>query len=187
MLDVKFMHKTIEIKSKNLYLRELLPKDVNKDYVSWLNDPEVNIFLESRFVKHSLESVREYVKNTLYDDKVYMFGIFLSNDSRYVGNIKLGPINLHHKRAEIGLMIGDKSSWGKGIGTEAIKAITQFGFNKLNLLKLGAGMYESNVFSKKSFEKIGYKVEGFYNNHVISHSGREGYWVVGLSSDEFKQ
>ncbi len=184
MDSTSFMHKTIEIKSEKLYLRELLPKDVTKDYVTWLNDPEVNTYLESRFVKHTLESVKEYVKGVFYDDQYYMFGIFLRKNSKYVGNIKLGPINLHHKRSEIGLMIGDKSAWGRGVGTEAIKMVTKFGFNELNLLKISAGMYESNIFSKKSFEKVGYKAEGLYRNHVDSCSGREGYWVVGISSGE---
>ena len=64
-----------------------------------------------------------------------MFGIFLGDEFKHVGNIKLGPINSYHKRAEIGLMIGDKSVWGKGIATKVIRMVTHFGFSELNLLK----------------------------------------------------
>jgi len=177
---------SIKIESNNgICIRELLPEDVTENYVCWLNDPEVNKFLESRFVHHTLSSVKKHVKELLYSNSFYMFGIFLGDEFKHVGNIKLGPINHHHLRSEIGIMIGDKSAWGKGIATSVIKITTNFGFNKLNLLKIIAGGYESNISSKKAFEKAGYKIEGFYSNHVNTILGREGYWVLGINSNKF--
>ncbi len=180
--------KVIKIKSdSDIFLRELLSEDVTEDYVSWLNDPEVNLFLESRFIRHTVSNVSRHVKELFYNNNFYMFGIFLGDEFKHVGNIKLGPINSYHKRAEIGLMIGDKSVWGKGIATKVIRMVTHFGFSELNLLKISAGGYESNVISKKAFAKVGYKDEGFYCNHVNAFSGREGYWILGISCNDFKK
>jgi RimJ/RimL family protein N-acetyltransferase len=104
---------------------------------------------------------------------------------KHIGNIKLGPINIHHNYAEIGLMIGDKDSWGKGFASKSISMITQFGFNQLELEKLNAGCYENNIGSKKSFENAGYQVEGFLRSHVDSVNGREGVWRLGCLKSDF--
>jgi [ribosomal protein S5]-alanine N-acetyltransferase len=47
--------------NSNVSLFLLKPELVTQDYVSWLNDPEVNQYLESRFVTHTLESSRNFV------------------------------------------------------------------------------------------------------------------------------
>ena len=34
----------------DFYLRELEKKDASENYIAWLNDPEINQFLETRFL-----------------------------------------------------------------------------------------------------------------------------------------
>ena len=76
----------------------------------------------------------------------------------YRVNIKLGQINEYQKSATIGLAIGDKDFWGKGIATMAISLVTNYGFMDLELEKICAGCYEHNLGSKKAFLKTGYQV-----------------------------
>jgi [ribosomal protein S5]-alanine N-acetyltransferase len=76
----------------------------------------------------------------------------------------------------VGLMIGDKTSWGKGIAFEAIELVTQYGFEELNLRKLTAGMYEQNVGSYKSFLKAGYQEVGRYKQHFFL----QGHFIDGI-------
>jgi RimJ/RimL family protein N-acetyltransferase len=101
---------------------------------------------------------------------------------RHIGNIKIGPINLNHQIAPIGILIGDKNEWGNGYASEAIQIVTQFGFDKLNLMKIYAGCYESNIGSKRAFEKSGYEVEGFFRSHVKVKNRREGCWQLCIVS-----
>ena len=42
-------------------------------------------------------------------------------DGRHIGNIKIGPVHSYHRRARIGLLIGEKEFWNRGYATEAIK------------------------------------------------------------------
>ncbi len=103
---------------------------------------------------------------------------------RHIGNIRLGPINKNHKHGPIGLIIGDRDKWGIGVATEAIVLVTRFGFRELGLQKISAACYESNIGSKRAFEKAGYKIEGFKRNHLETLGGREGAWQMGvLTSD----
>jgi RimJ/RimL family protein N-acetyltransferase len=176
----------IILKSDILVLQELESSDVTRTYIDWLNDFEVNKYLESRYMNHDKNTVKAFVDACRNSELEFLFGIFLKGSMKHIGNIKLGPINKHHKRADIGLIIGDKDCWGKGFAKEAISMIGQFGFNQLKLAKLTAGCYESNIGSKKAFEKSGYNVEGFLKGHVVSANVREGVWQLGCLASDFK-
>jgi len=170
----------ISFESNRLRLRELTVENVSENYVSWLNDNEVNQYLESRFYKHSIADVERFVERINRESYNILLGVFIKKNMKHIGNIKIGPIDRYHNTASIGLLIGDKNEWGKGYASEAIQSVTKFSFDKLNLIKISASCYESNIGSKKAFEKSGYKIEGFLHNHVETRHGREGCWQLGI-------
>ena len=174
----------VALETDRLYLRSLVSEDVTQDYVGWLNDPEVNQFLESRFSRATLADVEQYVRSVSQDDGSYFLGMFLKSDQKHIGNIKLDAIDHYHRRGTIGLMLGDKQEWGKGYATEAIRVLTRYGLEELKLLKLSAGCYESNLGSKRAFEKVGYQIEGLLRNQVETGAGREGLWQMGILPSE---
>jgi [ribosomal protein S5]-alanine N-acetyltransferase len=174
------------LRSDELILKELTSIYVTQQYIEWLNDFEVNKYLESRFIHQDKHTVKAFVGACQCSELHFLFGIFLQDNMKHIGNIKLGPINTHHNYAEIGLMIGDKDSWGKGFASKAVSMITQFGFNQLKLDKINAGCYENNIGSKKAFERSGYKVEGFLRGQVKSVNGREGIWKMGCLPSDFR-
>ena len=146
-------------KGSFIYLRRLTEDDVTEKYVSWMNDPDINQYLESRFVTHSIDSVKLFIRSVTNDNN-YQFGIFDIKTDEHIGNIKIGGINHYHKFADIGFLIGEKKYWGKGIATEAIKLATDFAFQELNLHKVIGGAYALNIGSCRAFEKNGYIKEG---------------------------
>lgn len=148
------------IEGERIYLRKVTQADATPAYVQWMNDQEVVQYLESRFVVHTLEGIRDYIKKMENSAENILFGIFLKENKKHIGNIKIGPINREHKFADVGIMIGDKSAWGKGYGTEAVKLATRYAFEKLGLHKLMAGCYADNIGSAKIFLKSGYEQEG---------------------------
>lgn len=147
-----------ENSSVSLFVLE--PRHVTEDYVSWLNTSEINQYLESRFIRHTVESVRNFVATTLASPDNLFLGIRSHLLDRHVGNIKLGPIDRNHRTGDIGILIGDRDAWGKGVATSAIGMISQIAKNQLNLRKLTAGCYASNMGSQRAFEKAGFLVEG---------------------------
>ena len=56
------------LKVSQIYLRRLTEDDVTEKYVSWLNDPEINQYLESRFSVHTIEETRSFIRS-VYNDK----------------------------------------------------------------------------------------------------------------------
>ena len=57
--------------------------------------------------------------------------------------------------------------WGKGCATEAIKLITQFGFEDLHLHRIGAGIYDCAIGSRIALEKNGFHKEAVFKDSVI--------------------
>lgn len=146
----------------------LRPEHVSLEYVSWLVDPGVNRFLESRFVTHTLESTRQFVQSCFDSPTTLMLGIRSKTlGLRHIGNIKLAPIDIHHGLAEVGILVGDKAAWGQGIGSDAINSVARIAKNHLSLRKLTAGCYGSNLASKKTFIKAGFEIEGRREKHYV--------------------
>lgn len=161
----------MHLHGQRIYLRLLAPDDVSSEYVAWMNNDEITQYLESRWSVHTLESIQAFVQAMCESPNDYLFGMFLKDTHQHIGNIKIGNINPHHHYGDVGLIVGDKASWGKGIAAEAISLVTQYGFEELNLNKLTAGMYEHNMGSYKAFMKAGYKEVGRYEKHFF-YQGR---------------
>lgn len=168
------------LNGNRIYLREVRLADVNDAYYRWMNDPEATAFLESRFFPNSLESLREYVAARQQDRDNVFLAIIAKDQERHIGNIKLGPIQWIHRNADIGILIGEKDCWGKGYAREAIQLVSAFAFQALNLHKLTAGAYESNVGSIKAFERAGFVIEGVLKEQVFSKGRYENIVLMGL-------
>ena len=151
---------------ERIYLRRLTEDDVSEAYVRWINDPDINQYLESRFYEQTIESTKAFIRSVTNDNN-YQFGIFIKETDQHIGNIKIGSINHFHKYADIGFLIGEKEYWGKGIASEAIKLATDFAFNTLGLHKLWGGAYAPNVGSMKAFLKNEYVEEGVKKSQYL--------------------
>lgn len=171
------------LQGEHIFLRRLTEDDVTEDYVRWMNDPEINQYLESRFVTHTIESTKSFIRSVTNDNN-YQFGIFIKETGKHIGNIKIGCINHYHKTADIGFLIGEKSFWGKGIASEAIKLVTRFGFETLGLHKLWGGAYAPNIGSVKAFLKNGYIQEGKKISHCICHGEYVDTFLFGKVNEK---
>ena len=154
------MNNQVELVGSSILLRICQLSDCTEDYVSWLNDPNVNQYLETRFSVQTLQSIRSFVDSIMESDSSYLFAIVALGGNKHIGNIKLGPIHPYYLYADVSYFIGDRGYWGKGIATEAIRLVTDFAFSQLRLHRVQAGVFECNVGSIKALEKSGFVLEG---------------------------
>ncbi len=169
----------------NIYIRQIKLEDCTDEYVKWLNDPQVNQYLETRWTIQDIDSIKSFVKYQRENEHSYLFAIICKNDDRHIGNIKLGPIEVHHKHADISYFIGDKESWGKGFATEAISLICEFGFSELNLHRIEAGSYRGAVGSWKALERNGFKREAVFREQALSGEKYTDVYRYGLILSEW--
>ena len=157
------------ISGEIINLRALCIDDANSDYLQWMNDYDVVKYTESRFYPCTIEALKNYIINANNSNNI-SFAIVDKKNQKHVGNIKIGNINWIHRYCDIGLIIGEKDYWGKGIATEAILLATRYAFEVLNLRKVYAGIYEPNIGSLKAFIKAGY-------NQISTH--KDKYYFEG--------
>ncbi|MBT3451353.1 aminotransferase class III-fold pyridoxal phosphate-dependent enzyme [archaeon] len=151
-----------------IYLRNLTDLDVTEEYCKWLNDPEVNLYLETR--KVTIEELIKYVNDKNNNLNCLFLGIYCKSNDKHIGNIKLEPIDFVNKTATLGILIGNKDYWGKGIATEATKLISDYAFNKLGLIEVNLGVISENKAAIRVYEKVGFKVFDIKKNHIIHNN-----------------
>lgn len=153
------------IEGDKIFLREVRREDVNENYYKWMNDHEITRYTESRFYPYSSEQLLNYVVSLDGKKDSIFLAIIEKITGQHIGNIKLGGIDWIHRRADIGVIIGEKSCWGQGYASEAIALISEYGLRKLNLHKVWAGCYANNTGSIKAFKKAGFIEEGMQKKH----------------------
>lgn len=134
-------------------------------YVQWMNDPEVNRYLDSG-TGYTREKLTAYLRDVESKD-IYFWGILIAKSRRHIGNIKIDPINYKHGLAEYGILIGDKAEWGKGYAKEASQAVFDFCFKQLKIRKITLGVVENNISAVELYRKMGFVTEGHFLRHAV--------------------
>lgn len=167
-----------------LTLRLVVEADCTERYVAWLEEPEVNQFLETRHTVQTLPGIVAFVRGMLASHDSYLFAICERESGRHVGNIKLGPMSAHHRCADVSYFLGERSVWGRGYATEAIEAVSRIGFTRFDLHRVQAGVYASNAGSIRALEKVGFKLEGRFREQLLGKNGFEDHLWYGLLEGE---
>jgi len=174
------------LEGEDIYLRSCLVSDCTEEYLSWLNDPQVNQYLETRWDKQSIESISEFVGAMLKSQNDYLFAIITKDDQgKHIGNIKIGPIHPRHTYADISYFLGDRVYWGKGLVTQAIDLVTRFGFDVLGLYRIQAGVYEKNIGSIRALQKSHFVHEATLRKQLLDANGnRQDHLFFGRLNEE---
>jgi [ribosomal protein S5]-alanine N-acetyltransferase len=159
-----------QLESQRLICKRLSLKHCTEEYVSWLNNPEVNKYLETPGGQ-TLGTLREYLSSVEDNPNILFWAIHLRHNSEHIGNIKIDPINSKHSLGEYGILMGDTREWGKGYAKEASRLVIDYCFNSINLRKITLGVVEKHVAAINLYKSLGFKVEGRYERHWL-HEGK---------------
>lgn len=99
-----------------------------------------------------------------------------------VGADSLDPGTTH--KAEIGYWLA-KPFWGQGIMTDAVRAYVSYAFGELQLERLTAHTFESNVASARVLEKNGFQLEGRLRKHLSKDGELIDARFYGLLKEDF--
>jgi len=171
----------------SIYLRQIEVSDCNDNYVKWLNDPDVNKYLETKWSEQNLDTIRSFVETQRENTNSILFAIVFKSNNMHIGNIKIGPIHPYYHHADISYFIGEKDYWCKGIATEAIRLVCRFGFNELALHRIEAGAYDCAVGSWKGLEKCGFKREGVFKGQILFDKKYIDVYRYALLETEFHE
>ncbi len=158
----------------------------SKEYLKWLNDREIIQYARLDYKeKTDLSEAEKYV-NLINSSESDLFFAIEVNDE-FIGTFKIGHINQWNKTADLGIMVGNKDYWGKGMATKIFEAAIDYCFNILNLRKVTCGCTELNKGMQKVAQKLGFKQEGFLRENDLINGKFWGHYYYGLLKEEWKK
>ena len=133
----------------------------NLTYVTWDPHPDVEV------TRNSIRNWVAFYANPNY----YKWDICLKeNPEQVIGDISIVEMNEDDSSCEIGYVLG-KNYWGRGLMTEALKAVLDFCFTQAGFQKVKARYASLNLASGRVMEKAGM----FYLKTVANGVERKGY------------
>jgi len=172
------------LEGKLVRLRPLDMGDLDR-CLTWINDREVTRYLAARYpISRADEErwLREMPSNSAVD------GVRLAietKDGAHIGNLDLHMVRPEDRKAGLGVMIGDKSYWANGYGTDAVVTLLRFAFDEMNLNRVSLHVFDFNERAQACYRKCGFREEARLREHYY---GEGRYWdsiVMGVLRDEF--
>ncbi|KKS75406.1 MAG: GCN5-related N-acetyltransferase [Candidatus Azambacteria bacterium GW2011_GWA2_42_9] len=162
---MKIKNRVVFLRGRKVILRPLDKETDLEACQRWINDPEVRQYLK-RFLPTSKQTESEWLdslgKKT--DDIVLAIETL---DGKFIGTMGLHKIDWKDRTAITGALIGDKTYWGKGYGTDAKMVLLDYAFNQLGLRKICSSVLAFNKRSLRYNLHCGYKVEGIQKKQIF--------------------
>jgi len=141
--------------------------------LEWLTDPSVNKYLSQGFKDLTMSQEEEWFEYIKDSNRDIVFAILEKESGIHIGNCALHKIDMDKKTCELGIVIGDKEYRDRGYGTDAVKVLTAFAADGLELSRISLNVYTYNHRAIKVYENCGYKlVRVLKRNHLY----RGKYW-----------
>ncbi|WP_078394836.1 GNAT family N-acetyltransferase [Shouchella patagoniensis] len=175
------------IETKRLYLRKFTAADTQTVFDHWLSDSRVSdnrVSASHQSVSETRERVKKIIEG--YQKKSFCYwAIVLKEGHTLVGEIDLYDFDRSTENCSVSYSIGFMW-WNQGYGTEALKAIIDFGFRQMGIHKIEAAHNLDNPASGRMMSKVGMKQEGVIK-HMIRNSKNQykDCAVWGLLQDEY--
>lgn len=81
-------------------------------------------------------------------------------EGKHIGNCTIYDIDEKKQEAQFGILIGDRDYWGKGYGTDAVIAVSDYVFHTTTICRLYLKTLEWNARAQASFTKSGFTPVG---------------------------
>ncbi|MGB6337962.1 MAG: GNAT family protein [Thermoanaerobaculia bacterium] len=146
-------------------IRSFRPGDVDA-IVKYGNNPNVSLQLTDRFpYPYTREDAEAWVEFARDQDQETLFAI--DNRQELIGGIGLIPQDdVYSRSAMLGYWLGEPF-WNRGIATLAVRAIVDWAFAELELIRIFAFVFETNTASVRVLEKTGFTLEGTMRRAVF--------------------
>jgi RimJ/RimL family protein N-acetyltransferase len=181
---------------KDLFRGELVrltmeePDVHTKLETQWQRDSEFNRLADNEPRGMASEKkIKEWTEKQIeqgFKPERYPFSIRTVTDDKLIGFVGLW-LNLIHSEAWVGIGIGEREYWGKGYGTDAMKLVVQYAFMELGLQRVSLGLHEYNARALKSYEKVGFRLEGRTRQDVLREGRRTDTLWMGILRDDWLQ
>ena len=155
-----FFHELPELETERLLLRKLRMTDA-QDMYEYSRDPEVarHVLWDAHTSVSESRGYLRYALRQYRQDQPASWGIELKETGAIIGTIGFMWIQDDNRAAEVGYSLA-RAQWGRGIMTEALEAVIEYGFRTLKLNRIEAIHELTNPASGAVMRKCGMVHEG---------------------------
>lgn len=163
-----------EFETDRLFLRKLAYEDL-EDVYEFCSNPNVSgpMTWETNTTKEKTRQFLEHVITGYSKGEAGEWGIVWKETNKIIGVAAIIEWSNKHQSIEIGYFLSE-NYWGKGIVTEALGKIIEYGFTILNTNRIEGRCDADNIGSQKVMKKLGMKYEGTL---------RKNEWIKGEFRD----
>jgi ribosomal-protein-alanine N-acetyltransferase len=164
---------TPDLETERLLLRKFSLEDA-KDMYEYASDPEVAKYMTwnpHQTINDSLGFI-QFTLDRYEKDEAGDWGIVLRENNKFIGSCGFVWVDKKNLCGHIGYTLS-KRYWNKGIMSEAVKRLLEFGFNEMNLHRIESFHRLPNEASGRVMQKVGTKYEGILKGRMFS---KEQFW-----------
>lgn len=166
------------ITTEKITLRPWTLDDI-PSFAKYANNLNVSRFLTDRFpFPYTEADAKGFIEMATSDPQKFIFCIEKNNEA--IGGIGLHPqIDIRRKNAMLAYWLAEPY-WGRGIMTEAIEKIVAFGFETMDIHRIYAQVFHTNIASQRVLEKSGFTLEAKFEKAIIKNNELLDEWIYAI-------
>jgi len=163
-----------ELETPRLHLREITADDTAW-YLAHFSRPEIvrgQGFAAPADLEAAARELRTYVLDLFALRAGFRWGIAVRDTRELIGSLGFYRwVDEPFPRAEVGYDL-DPGWWGRGLMSEALRAILAFGFERMGLARVEAYVMTDNEPSCRLLERLGFERDALLPRHGEDEHGR---------------
>lgn len=175
------------IYGEHVRLRAVERDDI-QHYYAWVNDPEVTRNLALYLPMSNRDEEQWFERATQGDanERPLAIEVHDGHSWKLIGNCGVFSIEWVNSSAELGIMIGEKSAWNQGYGTEVMTLLLRHCFETLNLNRVFLRVYADNPRGIRAYQKAGFVEEGRMREAVFKHGRYDDVILMSVLRSEWQ-
>ena len=161
-----------QIVGKLVALRRPHPSD-QPSVIQWYRDREIARLTRYQARPMSQVEVERYFQLRMLATDALAYSIVELPDWRLIGFTTFSALDADNGSVMFHITIGERDSWGRGLGTEATELMLGHAFERLGLHRVGLSVFSYNLRAIRAYEKAGFRIEGRLREAIL-RDGR--YW-----------
>ncbi len=163
------------------------PELLAKAFARWDRDTEQHRLADSDPAQlWSEKKIKEFQeKRAETNSKSFRFSIHTLDEDKLIGGVGLWISSWTHAETWLGISIGERDYWGRGYGTDAMRLAVQYAFLELGLRRVSLGLHAYNERALKSYQKVGFKLEGRMRGEGLRDGVRYDSLWMGILREEW--
>lgn len=131
----------------------------------------------------SLSAAEARFERHLTDRPPDLLELAVVADDKVIGQAQLHSIDYFSRRCELGIALGQRY-WNRGFGQDAVRTIVDYGFDVLNMNRVGLRVVADDERAVAAYRKAGFVEEGRLRQHAMVQGELHDDLVMGILRED---